>query len=81
MTVSGVNFGVLDLTLTAKLLATLCDTTQWSSTTGLMCVVAAGAGAGTLLSLSVTSTALVGTATDVFTYDGAKDIPFSIHLV
>lgn len=69
---SGVNFGESDLTATAHILVTVCETTSWSSSTGLVCESAGGSGVGTLLSVHVTASSLVGTDTDVLTYDGGR---------
>ena len=69
-TLSGVNFGENDVTPTAHVMVTVCDTTNWSSTTGLVCESAGGSGVGGLLSVRVTLAVLVGTATGLLTYDG-----------
>ena len=70
VTLSGVNFGVSNLSPTAQVLGTVCHTTQWSSTTGLVCGSSEGRGVGMLLSVIVTAAQLVGTGTGLMTYDG-----------
>ena len=70
VTLSGVNFGQSDPSPTAHVMMTVCRTTAWSSTTGLVCGGDSGSGVGTLLSVRVTVGELVGTDTGVFTYDG-----------
>ena len=70
VTISGVNFGESDVTPTAVVILTLCKTSAWSSTTGLVCDVAAGSGVGSLWGVCVTAASLVGTDTAVFTFDG-----------
>ena len=75
---SGLNFGESDLTPTMQVMITLCDSTRWLGTTGLTCQVAGGSGLGKLQSLRVTSAVLVGTDTDILTYDGS---PFVVMFV
>ena len=69
VTLSGLNFGESDLTATVDVILTLCETVSWFSMSGLVCSAARGAGMGTLLSVRVTAAALVGSATELFTYD------------
>ena len=69
VTMSGVNFGVSNLTPTAQIMLTLCATTSWSSTTGLVCAGASGGGVGALLGIAVTASSLVGSDTGIFTFD------------
>ena len=71
ITLSGVNFGGNDLTPTAHIMVTVCDTTSWSSATGLLCESAGGSGVGGFLSVRVTSAVLVGTQSAAFSYDGS----------
>ena len=69
ISLSGVNFGENDQTPTAHVMMTVCDTTSWSSTTGLVCENAGGSGVGGFLSVRVTSAVLAGTDSGLFTYD------------
>ena len=69
LTLSGVNFGESDLTPTLHIMVTVCDTTSWSSSTGLVCENAGGSGVGGFLSVRVTSAVLEGTDSGLFTYD------------
>ena len=72
ITLSGVNFGESDLTPTAHIMVTVCDTSSWLSTTGLVCESAGGRGVGGFLSVRVTAAVLEGTLSGVFTYDGLQ---------
>ena len=74
LTVSCVNFGESDLTPTLHIMVTVCDTTSWSSTTGIVCESAGGSGVGGFLSVRVTSAVLVGTDSGLFTYDGSPPV-------
>jgi hypothetical protein len=67
LTVSGVNFGYVNLTPTVKVGKTTCKTTQWSSLTALRCEAPFGYGSNLHTSVSVVSVA--GTKTAQLTYD------------
>ena len=74
LTLSGVNFGVDDLSLTAHVMLSVCGTTQWSSSTGLVCRVwNGGASVGAVPSVRVTVGGVAGTLMGGFTYDGLCD--------
>jgi hypothetical protein len=69
LSVSGTNFGVADLSLTIRVLLTVCEASVWVSNSGILCKLARGSGVGTLLSVHVTAAGVVGTSVKVFTYD------------
>ena len=69
ISISGMSFGESDLIPSASIALTVCDTSSWSSGTGIVCLQARGSGVGTMSSVVVVTTGLKGTLTDVFTFD------------
>ena len=69
VTVSGVSFGALDATPSSRIGASSCQTTAWVSGTSVACLLSLGVGTG--LAAQATVSAVAGTQTTVFTYDGA----------
>jgi hypothetical protein len=74
ITLSGENFGASDLSGSASIggmpsAGTVCQTSAWSSPTGLVCSAPAGSGLGLGSVLATTASSLVGTDTAVFTFD------------
>jgi hypothetical protein len=67
VTVSGSDFGQMNLTPTARVGKTRCATTSWMSSTSLICSLASGA--GSTLHSGVNLFSLEATLSDVFTYD------------
>ena len=69
LTISGTNFGPTDTDTspTAWIGATLCNTTNWMSTTAIVCQLPAGAGKPTMITVGVAS--LTGSLRSWFTYD------------
>ena len=70
MTVSGVNFGAVDLTASSSVGATPCQTLSWASASSVLCVTQVGD--GTAVPLCATVTAVSGTRTASFSFDGAR---------
>jgi len=67
VTVSGLNFGVSDATLSNSLGSTACGTSSWTSLTSALCVHAAATGVAFASTIQVQSQ--IGTVTSVFTFD------------
>ena len=65
------NLGPADTSPTAWIGATLCNTTNWMSTTAIVCQLPAGAGKPTMITVGVAS--LTGSLRSWFTYYGACD--------
>lgn len=68
VTVSGLNFGAADISMTVRLGATTCASASWASTTSVVCFAAAGEGASKGIVASVDGVA--GTRTAAFSFDG-----------
>lgn len=73
VTVSGTEFGTLNLTPTVRVGKTRCMTSSWISSTTIRCDVAPGVGATVHIGASLfdhqATAALAGTLSSVFTYD------------
>ena len=67
-TVSGMSFGLLDVTPSIRLGLTSCATTAWASSSTVTCVLASGD--GPQKDVAVTVEGIVGTRTRTFSYDG-----------
>jgi hypothetical protein len=74
VTVSGVNFGYINLTPSTKIGKTVCKTTSWTSLTALQCSVPAGYGSDLHVTVSVADNA--GTKTYQLTYNA----PVTTHM-
>jgi len=70
LTLSGINFGMLDVSNTLVLGATVCTTTSWRSDSSVACLFAR-VGTGTSLSVVATVGSLSGTLIGMFTYESA----------
>lgn len=70
VTVSGLDFGTIDVTPTSRLGTTNCLTAAWASSTSAVCVPASGE--GPTLDTAMTVEAVVGTRLRTFSYDGAE---------
>ena len=68
-TVSGLDFGFEDATLSARIGLSACYTSAWVSTSSVACFAARGH--GPLKDAVATVCGVVGTQTSVFSYDGA----------
>ena len=76
VTVSGVSFGSLDATPSSRIGTSSCKTTAWVSGSSVACLLSLGVGTG--LAAQATVSAVAGTQTTVFTYDGAAfNVPFA----
>ena len=73
VTVSGVDFGFADATLTFGLGLSSCLTSTWVSATSAACLAALGS--GPLAEVLATVSTIVGTQTSVFSYDGIPTVP------
>ena len=71
--ISGLNFGHVDLTLTAAATRNLCQTTFWTSGTSVGCAPDSASLAAT--ATVVTIAGLVGTGLGVLTVDGTNFVP------
>ena len=69
VTVSGVSFGALDTTPSSRVGLSSCVTASWASATSVVCLPAGGQ--GVTHDAVLTSVAVAGTQTTVFSYDGA----------
>ena len=69
VTVSGVSFGALDTTPSSRVGLSSCVTASWASATSVVCLPAGGQGVSH--DAILTSVAVAGTQTRVFSYDGA----------
>ena len=67
LTISGMNLGPADTSPTAWIGATLCNTTNWMSTTAIVCQLPVGAGKPKMITVGVAS--LTGSLWSWFTYD------------
>ena len=70
VTVSGIDFGSLDTTPTARLGVSNCLTASWASTTSVTCFTTPGEGVENDAAMTVAG--VVGTCTKTFSYDGAE---------
>ena len=68
VTVSGVTFGTEDMTTSTRIGISGCQTAAWVSGTSVGCYMSLGV--GTSLAVQLTVSAVAGTQTAVFTYDG-----------
>jgi len=67
ITVGGLNFAVVDITISAQLSSTICATSTWTTASSITCRLAAGAGLVSSVALSLGS--IAGTSLSTFTYD------------
>ena len=70
VTVSGVSFGTQDITASSRVGTSSCQTATWVSDTSATCHLSLGV--GTSLAAQTTVSAVTGTQTAVFTYDGDR---------
>ena len=77
VTVSGVSFSSLDATPSSRIGTSSCQTSAWVSGTSVACLMPLGVGTG--LAAQATVSAVAGTQTAVFTYDGAASLPRLLH--
>jgi hypothetical protein len=70
VTVSGISFGGLDATPTSTIGLSHCLTAAWASSTSVVCQHASGDGVAKVGMATVS--AIVGTRTATFSYDGAS---------
>jgi hypothetical protein len=79
VTVSGISFGTQVMTASNRVGTSSCQTTMWVSGTSAACHMSLGV--GTSLAVQATVSAVAGTQTAVFTYDGdaAAFLPGSIQ--
>jgi hypothetical protein len=77
-TLTGLNFGLTDSSLSMSIGATPCTTSSWVSVTSLRCEQPAGTGAAEAVTVSTNSNLMFGTLLSAFTYDGA---PGSVSVV
>ena len=70
VTVSGVNFRTSDLTTTVDLGLLSCMTTSWASKSSVACIAYVSSNTGDSKDIAVTASAIVGTRTHSFTFDG-----------
>jgi hypothetical protein len=68
------NLGPADTSPTAWIGATLCNTTNWMSTTAIVCQLPAGAGKPAMITADVAL--LRSTLRSSFTYDGTDTLCF-----
>jgi hypothetical protein len=74
VTVSGISFGTQDITASSRVGVTSCQTATWVSDTSATCHMSLGV--GTSLAAQTTVSAVAGTQTAVFTYDGLQSLRF-----
>jgi len=67
VTMNGQNFGLTNTTPTTRIGSTICTTSQWSTSTSIVCIAAYGTGAS--LTAAVTVAKQVGTRVKSFSYD------------
>ena len=70
-TVTGINFSTLDSTASLHVASNACSTAGWSSATSVACVVDASSEAGVGKNVVATVSGVVGTRTQVFSFDGS----------
>lgn len=78
ITLTGLQFGPNDNTVTAQLGSTSCDTASWTSDSSILCTTALAGGVGGRNTATLTVAALVGTTTQAFTYNAPVTSSVSI---
>ena len=68
ISVSGLNFGIVDASPTSTIGSTFCTTVSWVSTSSVLC--ASAVGSGSQLDAVVTVAAFVATSQAAFSFDG-----------
>ena len=70
ISVGGLNFGVASLGQAAALLGTACSSPTWGTDTGIVCKSGSGSGAG--VGVTCTLSAIAGSVTALFSFDGSS---------
>ena len=79
VTVTGVNFRTEDMTPTSNIDYQQCGTASWTSKSSVACTGSAGSAAGADNDVYITASAIVGSRTRAFTFDGFSSPGFCIY--
>ena len=71
ISMSGANFGNVDLSITSVISISVCETSVWVSSSGVVCSLSSGSGVGSVESVRLSLSGAVGTASSLFSYDSA----------